>query len=514
MTFIPAPGAPQQPLNRGHVGRGLIVAAICLLPSGVFAQVTVGPPIRIDVGGSTFAANETTVSASDANPLEIIAGWNDWRRSGSSELINAAFSLSMDGGQTWTDFLIRPPTPNQSGVEGDPMTAADPRTGTLWAGAISFSAGSNSGIFVARKDPGETTFHPAVMARTSNGTDKCWMAAGPRPGLPDTTRLYVAYNEGVIWSDNMGDTWTSPVSLGSGLGFLPRIGPNGELYIVYWDGGTGMKLKRSYNGGQNFTTHTVATRLDVWGTQDGSRFPGWFRVPSMLYLAVDQNTGTLYAAYFDTTNVVMGQHNVNIYFTKSTDQGTNWTTPVVINGDWFPPGDQFFCWLEADAYGHLHMVFLDSRRTQQNDDTEHGMFDAYYSFSSNGGDTWTEYRLTATKWDSANDGLDRSNQFLGDYLGLAVIGDAAYPVYLDTSSGDPDIYVRIVQTGLKGDMNCDGVIDTEDVEPFVMALVDPAAYQAAYPACQILRGDMDSNGGVDGADIAGFLEVLLAQIVA
>jgi len=243
MTFIPAPGAPQQPLNRGHVGRGLIVAAICLLPSGVFAQVTVGPPIRIDVGGSTFAANETTVSASDANPLEIIAGWNDWRRSGSSELINAAFSLSMDGGQTWTDFLIRPPTPNQSGVEGDPMTAADPRTGTLWAGAISFSAGSNSGIFVARKDPGETTFHPAVMARTSNGTDKCWMAAGPRPGLPDTTRLYVAYNEGVIWSDNMGDTWTSPVSLGSGLGFLPRIGPNGELYIVYWDGGTGMKRK-------------------------------------------------------------------------------------------------------------------------------------------------------------------------------------------------------------------------------------------------------------------------------
>ena len=77
----------------------------------------------------------------------------------------------------------------------------------------------------------------------------------------------------------MGDTWTPPSSLGGGIGFLPRVGPNGEIYIAYWDFGSGVLMKRSLNNGASFTTHTIATRMDVWGTQDGSRFPGIFRAP-------------------------------------------------------------------------------------------------------------------------------------------------------------------------------------------------------------------------------------------
>ncbi|MFQ5411767.1 MAG: hypothetical protein ACE5EC_05700, partial [Phycisphaerae bacterium] len=66
---------------------GMILAVVgSSQPAGAQVQAVVGPRVRIDTGGGTFAANETTVSASEADPDVVIAGWNDWRRSGASEV--------------------------------------------------------------------------------------------------------------------------------------------------------------------------------------------------------------------------------------------------------------------------------------------------------------------------------------------------------------------------------------------------------------------------------------------
>jgi len=441
-----------------------------------------------------------------------VGAWNDWRDSyGTTEIIRVGVAVSLDGGATWTDFHVRPPTQNQSSVEGDPMTCYDHRTGTLWAGGISFSAGNKSGVFVARKNPGATTFQPSVMAKTSSWPDKGWMAAGIAPGNPNQTYVYCTYNEGCLRSTDMGTTWTGPVSLGYGLGYLPRVGPNGELYVAYWDVGSGVKLARSLDGGQTFTTHHIATRMDVWSTQDGSRFPGDFRVPSLTYLAVDPNNGALYCVYFDTTGWVGGNRNVDLYFCKSVNQGTSWTTPVIINGDANPPGDQFWPWLEVDDNGRIHMVFYDSRHTAQNDNVVHGMFDAYYSTSSDGGQSWSEFRLTPASFDSYYDGLPRSNQFLGDYNGLGLAGNRVYPCYLSTQNLDSDIFVNVITVGLLGDLNCDGAVDGFDIQPFVLALTDPAGYAAQYPDCNRLLADCNGDGVVDGYDIQPFVGLLVGR---
>ena len=164
------------------------VPALLFAAAAGAGSPTIGPQVRIDVGGGAAAANETTCSASELFPDRIIAGWNDYRDPG---VIRSGFGISFDGGQTWSDFLLRPPAPNQASTEGDPMVAHDDRTGTLWAGAISFAG--NGGLYVARLDPGETEFEPSVMADLG-GVDKGWMAAGLQPGVPDTTRLYCAYN--------------------------------------------------------------------------------------------------------------------------------------------------------------------------------------------------------------------------------------------------------------------------------------------------------------------------------
>ncbi len=473
----------------GLMPRRSIVAFVgfqaALLMPGLVAwgqEPTIGPQVRIDLGGGTADANETTAAASEMDPLRVVAGWNDYRRSG----VKSGFSLSFDGGQTWSDFLLRPPPPNQALIEGDPFTAFDDRTGTLWAGAISF--GGDPGLYVARLDPDQTEFAPTVMA--SGGADKGWMAAGRRPDNPDSTRLFIAYNRGIIRSDDMGDTWTNPLNLGVGWWRLPRVGPNGEVYIAYAVG-DGVKLKRSLDGGSSFTTHTIATRMDTWSGQDGSRFPGQVRVPPIHYLDVDANSGTLYSVYFDTTNIVDGNANVDLYFNKSTDQGTTWTTPVVINGDNDPPGDQFFPWLEVDERGRIHIVFLDSRHTIQDDNVFDGMFDAYYTYSDDGGDSWHEFRLTPNSWNSA---LSVQGIFIGDYLGMAVAGNRIYPIYLDTSNGDADIYTNVIVFSPPGDLDGDGTVGATDLL-ILLANWGPCG------DCEDCPADLDGNCTVGASDL-------------
>ena len=52
-----------------------------------------------------------------------------------------------------------------------------------------------------------------------------------------------------------------------------------------------------------------------------------------------------------------------------------------------------------------------------------------------------------------------------------------------------------------GDMNCDGAVDTADIDGFVLALVDPAGYAAAFPDCDPTLADCNGDGSVDTADI-------------
>lgn len=59
-----------------------------------------------------------------------------------------------------------------------------------------------------------------------------------------------------------------------------------------------------------------------------------------------------------------------------------------------------------------------------------------------------------------------------------------------------------------GDLNCDGAIDALDIEPFITALLDPAAYSAAHPACDRRLADVNEDGSVDAFDIQPFVEIL------
>jgi hypothetical protein len=60
-----------------------------------------------------------------------------------------------------------------------------------------------------------------------------------------------------------------------------------------------------------------------------------------------------------------------------------------------------------------------------------------------------------------------------------------------------------------GDLNCDGVIDPFDIDPFVLALTNPAGYAAAWPNCNIMNADCNGDGEVNAFDIDPFVELLI-----
>ncbi len=96
-------------------------------------------------------------------------------------------------------------------------------------------------------------------------------------------------------------------------------------------------------------------------------------------------------------------------------------------------------------------------------------------------------------------GLDMTTT--GEYL---VVG--AKHVHANAFGNGGDAYG--LQVYKPGDLNCDGVVNFLDINPFVLALTDPAGYAAAFPNCTINAGDVNGDGAVDFLDINPFVALL------
>ncbi len=65
-----------------------------------------------------------------------------------------------------------------------------------------------------------------------------------------------------------------------------------------------------------------------------------------------------------------------------------------------------------------------------------------------------------------------------------------------------------LDTAIPGDLDCDGVVSFFDIEPFIAAILDPAAYESTSPNCRIANGDLNADGQVNFFDIDPFVECL------
>jgi hypothetical protein len=81
-----------------------------------------------------------------------------------------------------------------------------------------------------------------------------------------------------------------------------------------------------------------------------------------------------------------------------------------------------------------------------------------------------------------------------------------------SSQGAPDVLVTVTEADDDrpplGDLNCDWSIDFFDIDPFLLALFEPATYPLVYPACDITLADVNEDGFIDYFDVDPFLGVL------
>jgi hypothetical protein len=96
--------------------------------------------------------------------------------------------------------------------------------------------------------------------------------------------------------------------------------------------------------------------------------------------------------------------------------------------------------------------------------------------------------------------------------GQTVAVDGQGGVYLACSVDlPPQVYVARYQEQVAqrpGDLNCDGVIDFDDIDAFVAALAGQESYEAQYPGCDWMNADINGDGLVNFDDIDPFVALI------
>jgi hypothetical protein len=394
--------------------------------------------------------HEPTLAVNPVNPDNLIAAAKDWR-TGPKQVW---YYRSTDGGRTWADGHLQSlPTelPNQS----DPVITFD-ASGTAYFAFIDYNQNDFSvgGIAVARStDGGQSWGRPVLVSANTEDVfnDKEWIAVDRSRNPATRGNVYVTWTlfrrispnreRGDIVisrSTDGGRTFSGPqvVSLPGqtdNQGSWPAIGPNGEVYVLYYnDTPTGeadaLYVARSTDGGQSFPQVRRATSV----RRPPSPLPGsQFRLFVLPAMAIDPRNGTLYVTWNDYRS-----GDSDVLLVSSTDGGQTWSSPQRVNDDPpMPRHDQFFPTIAAGSDGAVHVLWLDRR-----DDPANKRYAPYYARSTDGGRTFSpNIRIAGA---DSNPDIGFEGVLIGDYIALDVSSDGGrvFAAWVDTRGGDQDIY--------------------------------------------------------------------------
>lgn len=405
--------------------------------------------------------NEPTIAVSPLESDHFLAAWNDYGIL--YDYSKPGYAFSTDGGQNWSVNILQPPSGFTNGY--DPSVAFD-RYGNAFYCYIA-SIGIDQGpVYVSRTtDFGQNWNDSPVDTLYS---DKSFMAVD-NSGSNYDGRIYVSWTDfsigdakqirfaystdhGQSFSDYMimdsvsdgsqpGEAYVSsrpqsePPSFPEENDFnivqgaIPAVGPNGEVYVVWLrhvNSDTGyIKIRKSTDGGENFgsTIYVTSSPFDpVWTYSHGVA-----NARSWPTIAVDPTNGYIYVAYIAWSGGV-----TNIYFIRSTDGGSGWSTPTTVTE--LTNDYQFFPWLTVDPLGYISLVY------------HHGftqgttkVMDVYVAESFDSGEDFTGSDLKITDTLSSPQGV---GGYTYHYIGITSrLGGDIFPVWSDYRNDPGDIYV-------------------------------------------------------------------------
>ncbi len=423
--------------------------------------------------------NESSIAVSPVNPDFLIASSVDYRNNSSTWIY-----MSHDGGKTWVNRHFGHPFDDWRSTN-DPSVAFDPDgNGFLVYGGFPDAAvvqGSReNGVFIAKTtDMGASwrahipvILHKGEMTLDSAFDDKYYISVDNSKNSPYHKHLYIPWKRVtprdsatqivVSKSTDAGETWSKPVSVSKrvsgssedttfGQSFpLITTGPEGTVYLV-WNHGIdhGVGFARSEDGGTTWTEPGIAHHYNIFGiTKDIS---GGGEEP--IYRHTVKNTVRAEAYPVIVCDTTEGLHRgrlylcwsadriPNVYFSYSDDKGETWSEPVRVHSE--EKNDQFWQWLSFDPKtGDIAIMYLDSRN-----DPENIMVECFVAYSSDGGETWIDRRVSDISSDLRLNPFT-ANAFAGDYSGCAFYDGKIYPSWVDMRNAVEDIFDSEVHTAL------------------------------------------------------------------
>jgi hypothetical protein len=141
---------------------------------------------------------------------------------------------------------------------------------------------------------------------------------------------------------------------------------------------------------------------------------------------------------------------------------------------------------------------------------------AYVRISNNGGSTWN------TIWQNPDTTID-DGAWVRQEFDISAYANNQANVKLRWTLGTTDTawtycgwniddvrLTTLVCTApyTPGDLNCDGIIDFDDINPFVLAISGQATYEYLYPNCYWMNGDVNGDGDVNFDDINPFVALM------
>ena len=444
----------------------------------VLGEVPTGPNVLCNQDQTTQAQNEPSIAVNPSDPNHIIATSNDYRlrvEPPPEHDVRAGYYVSFDGGNTWPgDGIIDISTIPNTFAAGDPAIAIHDIHNVYYS-YIAFNRSTDDGGVAVSKstDGGLTWLDPVVVDwnSASEFQDKEYLTVDATGSAFDGN-VYVSWthfdSSAPIYfsrSTDGGASFSVPyrisdTSYSSNQGSIPIVGPDGVIYVAWFNYDTnGLRMAKSTNGGQSFGTPFPVASVD----EIPSPLPGaGFRDNSFPTAAVDLNNGYIYVAWSDYRN-----GDADIYFTHSTNGGANWSAPVRINDDPLSnDAHQFFPWMDVSPNGKLFVGWFDSR-LDPTPFTQPLLYDEFVTVSTDGGLSFSpNQRMSEVTVDSSIGGFNPP--FIGDYSGLAATDDFVYPAWVDTRRNQEDIYTQRVNS-VHGQKTAPAWVN--QLEPFTYSIV-------------------------------------------
>ena len=425
-----------------------------------------GNDVLVHSPTATDFQSETTIAK---NGSYVVAGYNDIRGFSLPNVSVSGYAYSSDVGVTWTDGGQLPTAGGSSAVYGDPdvKTWTDPVGGQVYFFYSSLyvtPGGSNSLCVHVSTNGGATWSAPREVTTSTSATDfpdKVFMDVDPETG-----RIFISWtNFGttttmrITYSDDKGLTWAGLTSFSTnvGQGSVPRAAGNSSNVYLTWRTTTTIQLCRSTTNGATWTGPTtivsgLSNPMNPYGSDRIHGFPG---------MDVYDGNGYLYIVY--------GSRNLSpdfseIYFTRSTNAGVSWSTPVAINARPGQDRAQYFPWVSVDqTTGRIDAVWYD----QINGTGTSDITDMFHTFSENLGVTWACPTPLTDKPFHAEYGNTTSQPNMGDYNQCVSDNGKLYTSFAKTDEASyltyaPDTYVDVhVATPADAPVRFSSVVFTE-----------------------------------------------------